>query len=64
MAQELTYTTARAELEQIIRQLQRPDTEIDQLCQLTRRAVELITFCKERLTQVDEELVKVLENIQ
>lgn len=61
--QELTYTSAIKELEEIVQKLQRPDCEVDQLCQLTQRSVELLAFCKEKLTQTDEQLVKVLENL-
>lgn len=64
MAQKLTYTTAMSELESIVQKLQQPDTEIDQLCQLTARAVELLAFCKDKLTKTDEQLAEVLGAIQ
>lgn len=64
MEQELTYTNAMAELESIVQKLQQSDTEIDQLCLLTERAVELLAFCKEKLTKTDEQLAKVLDSIQ
>ena len=60
----LTYAGAMKELEEIVQKLQRTDCEIDQLCELTRRSTVLIKFCKERLTQTDEELVKVLEDLK
>lgn len=63
MTDKMTYTEAMRELEQIVQQLQRPDCEIDQLCQLTERSVKLIAFCKERLTKTDAELVKLLDGI-
>lgn len=62
--EELNYTSAMKELEEIVQQLQRPDCEIDKLCQLTERSVKLIAFCKEKLTRTDEELVKLLDGIQ
>lgn len=62
--EELTYASAMKELEEIVQKLQRPDCEIDQLCELTRRSTLLIKFCKERLTKTDEELVKVLDELQ
>lgn len=64
MNEELSYTSAMKELEEIVQKLQRPDCEIDQLCDLTRRSTVLIKYCKERLTQTDEELVKVLEDLK
>ncbi len=51
------------ELEAIVEQLQSPQCEVDQLCDLTRRSVELLKFCRQKLTSTDEELAKLLENI-
>ena len=61
--EQLTYTSAIKELEEIVQKLQRPDCEIDQLCDLTRRSAVLIKFCKDKLTQTDEELAKVLKEL-
>ncbi|MCR5360537.1 MAG: exodeoxyribonuclease VII small subunit [Bacteroidales bacterium] len=62
-ASELTYTSAMKELEAIVEQLQDPQCEVDRLCDLTRRSVELLKFCRKKLTSTDEELTKLLENI-
>ena len=61
--EQLTYTSAMKELEEIVQKLQRPDCEIDQLCQLTERSVKLLAFCKENLTKTDEQLVKLLDSL-
>lgn len=61
--QDLTYASAMKELEQIVETIQNPQCEIDQLCELTRRSVELLKFCREKLTTTDEDLKKLLENI-
>ena len=61
--EQLTYTSAMKELEEIVQKLQRTDCEIDQLCQLTERSVKLLAFCKEKLTKTDEQLVKLLEGL-
>ena len=61
--EQLTYTSAMKELEEIVQKLQRPDCEIDQLCQLTERTVKLLAFCKEKLTKTDEQLVKLLDSL-
>ena len=49
--EQLTYTSAMKELEEIVQKLQRPDCEIDQLCQLTERSVKLLAFCKREVDQ-------------
>lgn len=60
---ELTYTEAVTELEEIVRRLQSSDCEIDRLREYTARSVELLRLCKEKLFKTDEELKKLLEEI-
>ena len=62
--EKLSYTSAMKELEEIVQTLQRPDCEVDQLCQLTERSVKLLAFCKDKLTKTDEKLVKLLDQIE
>lgn len=52
------------ELEEIVQKLQRPDCEIDQLCELTERSIKLLTFCKEKLTKTDEKLAALLDSLE
>ncbi len=61
--QDLTYDAAMTELEEIVEKLQSPQCEVDQLCDLTKRSMELLKFCKQKLTATDEELKKLLDNI-
>lgn len=60
----LTYTSALQELEENVAKLQSPNCEIDQLCSLTARSIELLKFCKEKLISTDAELVKLLDGIE
>ena len=62
--QALTYSSAVKQLEEIVAKLQSPDCEVDQLCELTQKAIGLLTFCREKLTKTDADLVKLLENIK
>lgn len=64
MAENLKYADAMRELEQIVAKLQSPDCDVDELCSLTAKAIDLLNFCKSKLTKVDEDLVKLLENIE
>ena len=61
---DLTYNQAAQELDQILRAMQSDQTDIDQLTTLTRRATELLRECKARLTATDEELRKILADLQ
>lgn len=59
----LTYTQAIAELEQLVANLQNPQCEIDKLHEYTARALQLIQYCKTKLSETDEDLKKLLEEL-
>ena len=63
MIDNLKYSEAIAELEQVVAKLQSPECDVDDLCTLTAKAIELLNYCKGKLTKVDHDLVKLLENI-
>ena len=56
----MTYTQAITELEEIVKKMQSPECNIDNLSQYTARSLQLLKVCKAKLTQTDEELRKVL----
>ncbi len=56
----MTYTQAITELEEIVKKMQSPECSIDNLSQYTARSLHLLKVCKAKLTQTDEELRKVL----
>jgi len=60
---ELTYNQAIAELDSIMRTMQSDECDIDRLASLTRRATELITECRKRLTLTDQELQSILSQV-
>lgn len=57
------YSDAIKELEEIVRKLQSGECEIDELRGYTARSVELLRVCKDQLFKTDEELKKLLEEI-
>lgn len=59
-----TYSEAVEELEKIVAMLQSDNCKIDELKSYAQKSVELIKFCKSHLTQTDEEVKKLLENIE
>ncbi len=61
---ELTYTQAVTELEQIIALMQSDKCDIDKLSAMTRRATELLTECRNRLTATDQELRTILADLE
>ena len=58
---ELTYTKAMQELEAIVAKMQSDNCDIDALADYTKRATELIKFCKDKLFNTDEEVKKCIE---
>lgn len=57
---DMTYTRAVAEIEEILRMMQADSLDIDLLAAYTRRATELLTECRRRLTDTDRELQSIL----
>ena len=59
----LTYSQAKQELEEIVSAIESGKLDVDALTEKVKRASELIAFCKEKLTKTDEELQKILDEI-
>ena len=64
MADErLTYDTAYAELEAIMRDLQEDRIGVDELTATVRRAVELVAFCNALLRSTEEEVERIVKQL-
>lgn len=61
---EITYTAAKAEIEKIVALIESDELDVDQLTKHVKRASELVVFCKQKLTETDEELQKVLDQLE
>ncbi len=60
----MTYNEAQAELEKILASLRSETFDVDTLAQQTRRAADLLTECRSRLTRTEQELAQVLEQLE
>ena len=60
---EITYTEAKSELEKIVSLIESDELDVDQLSTKVKRASELVAFCKQKLTETDTELQKILEEL-
>ena len=58
--QELSYTEAMAEVEQILARFNTQQMDVDTLASEVKRATELIAQCKERLVRAEREVAEVL----
>ncbi len=60
--EKLTYETAYAELKSIMSELESDDVSVDVLAEKVQRALQLIEFCKKKLTVVENDVAKLLHN--
>lgn len=60
MENAMKYEEALKELEQIVRQMENNELDIDQMGDRLKRAQQLIRLCKDRLTITDEEIKTIL----
>jgi exodeoxyribonuclease VII small subunit len=64
MAKKFTYNDAIEEIEAIIAKIENDEYSIDDLAEKVKRISFLINYCKEKLHNTEEELDKVLKNMQ
>ena len=59
---EIKYEEAVKQLEDIVKQLENGELDLDDMSSELKKAQQLIKICKDRLTKTDEEIKKILEN--
>lgn len=60
---KITYTEAVAEIEEILRQIEEDELDVDQLLEKVKRASLLIKICKEKLHKTEEDIEKILSDL-
>lgn len=61
MAESAKYEEAMSRLEEIVRQMENDELDIDVLGEKLREAQRLAKMCKAKLTKTDEEIRKILD---
>jgi exodeoxyribonuclease VII small subunit len=61
---KITYTQAVTELEEIVKEIENEDVEVDHLLEKVKRASVLIKYCKDKLKNTEGEVKKVLSSIE
>jgi exodeoxyribonuclease VII small subunit len=61
---ELNYSTALAELEEIIGSIESDAVDVDTLAEKVKRASFLIRFCKDRLKGTEEDVKKIVSEME
>ena len=58
---KLSYKEAMAEIESIVSKLEDNQLDVDELSGKVKRVSELITYCKLKLHETEEEVEKILK---
>lgn len=58
-----TYKEAIAEIEEILTQIENNELDVDELSEKVKRVSSLINMCKEKLKNTEEEIEKILKEM-
>ena len=64
MSKDLKYDEAFTELQQIVADLEDGEISVDDLSLKIKRASELIQLCKKKLTTTEEDVTKILKELE
>lgn len=64
MEEKITYEEAFKELEEIVNEIEEGDISVDELSTKVKRASKLIKICKSKLTSTEEDVNKILKELQ
>ena len=63
MSEEIKYTEAYEELQDIVADIEKGEISVDELSKRVKRATELIRICKSKLTETEGDVNKILEEL-
>lgn len=63
MSNEPNYTEAFQELQQIVAEIEEGQITVDELSEKVKRAALLITLCKAKLSSTEEDVNKILRDL-
>ena len=59
---DIKYNEAIAEIENILRQIENEDLDVDDLSEKVKRAYFLLKFCKEKLHSTEQDIEKIMKD--
>jgi exodeoxyribonuclease VII small subunit len=59
----ISYKEAIAEIEEILGQLENNELDVDELSEKVKRVSNLVTLCKEKLHNTEQEIDKILKEM-
>jgi len=64
MSQTINYSDAFDELQRIVAEIETGEISVDELSQKVKRAAELIRICKTKLSTTEEDVNKILAELE
>lgn len=64
MSQEITYTEAFEELQQIVNEIESGEISVDELSQKVKRAASLIKICQDKLILTEKDVHTLLTEVE
>lgn len=61
---DLSYKEAINEIEEILQQIENEEPDVDQLSEKVKRLSFLVAWCREKLHNTEEEIEKILKEIE
>ena len=63
MSEQINYSDAFHELQSIVTEIEKGEISVDELSQKVKRASQLIKICKLKLTTTEEDVNKILKEL-
>jgi len=61
---QIKYGEAIQEIEQILAQIEQEELDVDDLTSKVQRVSELLTICRNKLRTTEQEVEKIMKNIE
>ena len=63
MSEKINYTEAFDELQEIVSKIEEGEISVDELAEKVKRAAQLIKICKLKLASTEEDVKKILKEL-
>jgi len=64
MREKISYTEAFEELQLIVSEIEQGEISVDDLSEKVKRAAQLIKICKTKLSTTEEDVSKILKELE
>lgn len=64
MSEAINYTEAFNELQEIVTEIEEGEISVDELSAKVKRAAQLIKICRKKLTSTEEDVNKILKELE